>query len=109
MEKTQFNGSGPAPAMPPFQAAMNGLVEALVRQVQARGGQIDLIWMQVNILLLAERVAILESLVENGSKMTAAEIEAALTARLKIVAGELDRVSRGLMVARIATDKAANH
>ncbi len=109
MEKTQFNGSAVPQPVPPFQAAVNGLGEALMRQVQARGGQVDLIWMQINLLILAERVAILESLIKHGTKMTPAEIELALIERLKVVAGELDRVSRGILVARAASEKAANH
>ncbi len=108
MEKTPFNGSEPPPPVPPFQAAVNELAAALVRQAQAPNGQIDLIWMQLNILILGERVAILTEAQASGTKFTQAEIDASLIERLTVIAADIDKISKGVLVSE-AVRKAINH
>ncbi len=108
MEKTAFNGTPPVVEISPFQRAVNELGSALMRQAQARNGQIDVIWLQLNVLILGERVAILTEAQANGVRVAPADIDLALIERLTVIAADIDQISQGVLVSQ-AVQKAINH
>jgi hypothetical protein len=111
MEKTRFQEDQPKPEAAPaaeptatqrMQSSTNGLGLALMRKLQASGGNMDVLAMDVKVHILAEAVQALMGLVVDLSagRLTEDGVTLVVAARVEAMTKGIDAAMRAPLLAR---------